>query len=259
VFKSKKKKFEEQFIEDEIVVSTSKKTKIFKKTTKEPISEPVEEEYVYDEIVVSMSDIASVVEKKTEEQSQDIKEEIEDDEGWGVPEQDDSELIEEDDSELVIPEKSEQNLDPEPVIEEQGETNESPTEDGKSDELEDYVPSNNQFVPKKELGEYFEEDRKKSKKLRVKDKKDKKQSKRQLRRAKEFADIKDRRIFRYDNKKYNKVEDFIKYLNDHYKDIDDVASEIMNDENFFGWINKKSGFFDDSLKKFKEIKEKIEK
>ena len=49
---------------------------------------------------------------------------------------------------------------------------------------------------KKDLGEFFEEGKKKSKQLETKKPKEKRKSKRQLKRAREFADIKDRRIFR---------------------------------------------------------------
>ncbi len=65
-------------------------------------------------------------------------------------------------------------------------------------------------------------------------------------------------MFRYNNKKYTKVEDFITYLNEHYLDIEKISEEVLDDENFFGWINKNSGMFNQSLKEYKEIKVKIE-
>ncbi len=112
---------------------------------------------------------------------------------------------------------------------------------------------------KKDLSEYFEDTHKKKKYLKDKVAKEKKTSKRQLRKELEIEDYQAQKVYRYKNKKYTKVEDFIIYLNDHYLDIDEIAQEVLNDEKFYGWISKRSGVFDESLKKFKEIKEKIEK
>lgn len=87
---------------------------------------------------------------------------------------------------------------------------------------------------------------------------EKKVSKRQLRKQQDFEDIKDRKIFKYKNKKYSKVEDFIKYLNDNFLDIEKIAEEVMKDENFLGWVSKKSGVFKESMEQFNALKEEIE-
>lgn len=127
--------------------------------------------------------------------------------------------------------------------------------------------------PKKELSAYFEENKDKNQKLKRKDKKalkkaekenndskDKKGKKHSKSKKEQLQeDIKNQKVFRYNGKKYTKVEDFITYLNEHYLDIEEISEEILEDENFFGWINKSSGVFAKSLKEFKEIKEKIEK
>ena len=114
---------------------------------------------------------------------------------------------------------------------------------------------------KKDLNKFFEQDQKKVEKFKKKKEKPpkvKKKSKRQLQKEKDYEAIKDKRIFKYKGKKYTKVEDFIKYLNDHYLDIEQIASDVLEDENFLGWISKKSGTFSESIKKFKEIKQEIE-
>lgn len=125
--------------------------------------------------------------------------------------------------------------------------------------IEDLIEDTNGDEPKKDLSLFFENDTKKAKKLKIKEKKPKKESRRSKKKEREFQDIKDRKLYKYNNKKYTKVEDFVKYLNDHYLDIDDIAKEVLDDEHFYGWINKNSGIFEQSLVKFKEIKEKIEK
>ncbi len=38
-----------------------------------------------------------------------------------------------------------------------------------------------------------------------------------------------------------------------------ARTSLLADEKFYEWISKRSGVFDESLEKFKEIKEKIEK
>jgi hypothetical protein len=129
---------------------------------------------------------------------------------------------------------------------------------------------------KKDLNAYFREQRAKKQKLQPKTKppvtktqetnegeeeQTDKKSKKRKKTKKDLLEeqIKDQKIYRYNNKKYTKVEDFITYLNAHYLDIEDIAREVLDDENFFGWVNKNSGMFQQSLKQFKEIKEKIEK
>ncbi len=244
MFKKKKnKKREEQFIDDEIVVSMGDVSKTIQ--NKEVIQD--------DEIAVSMGDVAKAIQNKEAIQDDDIDY----DEEWAINEEDEQEVIDELDEEtdddfeeleIPVPLETEIKEDINSTAETIEDTIDSPD-----------LKERTKFVPKKELDDYFEEGKKKSKKLKTKKKKEKKLSKRQQKKSREFADIKDRRIFRYENKKYNKVEDFIKYLNNHYLNIDEIAKEVMNDENFYGWISKKSGVFDESLQKFKEIKEKIEK
>lgn len=116
---------------------------------------------------------------------------------------------------------------------------------------------------KVDLNSFFDASRNKSRKLKRKEKKrlsKKEQRRRKKRKDKKRTadDIKDKNIFKFRKKKYAKVEDFIAYLNDHYLDIDEVAQLILDDENFFGWISKKSGMFNQSLNEFREIKSKIE-
>lgn len=136
------------------------------------------------------------------------------------------------------------NEEPEPIIED-------PKEEPKKEPKK----------AKKDLNKFFEQDKKKTEKLKKKQDKPtkvKKKSKRQLQKEKDYEAIKDKRVFKYKGKKYNKVEDFIKYLNDHYLDLEQIALEVLEDENFLGWISKKSGNFSESIKKFKEIKQEIE-
>lgn len=116
---------------------------------------------------------------------------------------------------------------------------------------------------KVDLNSFFDASRNKSRKLKRKDKKrlsKKEQRRRKKRKDKKRTadDIKDKNVFKFRKKKYAKVEDFIAYLNDHYLDIDEVAQLILDDENFFGWISKKSGMFNQSLDAFRTIKSKIE-
>lgn len=112
---------------------------------------------------------------------------------------------------------------------------------------------------KKELSSYFEESKKDNRKIKEKPVKIKKKSKKQRKKEEKFANIKDQKVFIFRNKKYTKVEDFIVYLNSHYLEIDKISQEVLDNESFYGWLSKKSGVFDESIKKFKEIKEKIEK
>ncbi len=112
---------------------------------------------------------------------------------------------------------------------------------------------------KKELGSYFDKSKKGNKKIKEKPIKQRKKSKKEKAKEAKFSSIKNQKIFVFRNKKYAKVEDFIKYLNNHYLEIDKISQEVLDDENFYGWLSKKSGVFDESIKQFKEIKEKIEK
>jgi len=126
----------------------------------------------------------------------------------------------------------------------------------KSTELpvkEEKVDINTFFEASKSSNKLKRRDRKKY------SKKELKRRKKRLKSPRTSEDIKDQKVFKFRKKKYSNVEDFIKYLNDHYLDIDDVANDVLSDENFFGWISKKSGRFDQSLKEFQEINAKIEK
>ena len=66
-------------------------------------------------------------------------------------------------------------------------------------------------------------------------------------------------LYRIEKLKFTKVEDFIKHLNENYRDIDEIALSVLKDEKFHGWVSKRSGRFKDAFKEFMEIKEKIEK
>ena len=115
---------------------------------------------------------------------------------------------------------------------------------------------------KVELSKFFENSKKNNSKLKFeeepKEEKKTKKSKKQTKREKNFQDLKDQKAFRFRGKRYTKIEDFVAYLHDHYIDIEEISREVLDDENFFGWVSKKSGIFDVSLKEFKEIKAKIE-
>jgi len=136
----------------------------------------------------------------------------------------------------------------------------------KKEEVEDVeevkVPQNKE--EKKELSTYFEASKDNSKKSKRKDKHHKKdikkgkKTKKQSKKDKLEEDVKNQKLFRYEKKKYTKVEDFITFLNEHYLDIDKISGEVLDNENFFGWISKNSGVFNQSLKEYKEIKAKIE-
>lgn len=115
---------------------------------------------------------------------------------------------------------------------------------------------------KKDITSFFDTDKNKSDQLKTtepKSKKVKKEKKSTQRKQQAIQDIKDRKVFKYKKKKYSKVEDFIKFVNDHYLDIDTIAKEVLDNEHFYGWIHKKSGKFEESLKEFEIIKEKIQK
>ena len=114
---------------------------------------------------------------------------------------------------------------------------------------------------KQNLNKFFEQDKKKVEKLKKKPEKQakvKKKSKRKLKQERDYEAIKDKKIFKYKGKKYSKVEDFVKYLNDHFLDLEKISAEVLEDENFLGWLSKKSGTFPESIKTFKQIKEEIE-
>ncbi len=130
----------------------------------------------------------------------------------------------------------------------------------------DKEPKSEDVEKKKELSTYFEENKEKTKKLKRVDKKalkkaskeDNEKQHRKSKKEKIQEDIKNQKVFRYDGKRYTKVEDFVTYLNEHYLDIEKISEEVLEDENFFGWVNKNSGVFSKSLEEFKKIKAKIE-
>jgi hypothetical protein len=118
---------------------------------------------------------------------------------------------------------------------------------------------------KKDLSAFFEENKndslkkdpeKKSKKK--KKEKTQKVSKKAKRKEDELKDIKDKKVFKYQNRKYTKVEDFIKFLDDNYLDIDKIAKDVLDRENFYGWLSKNSTNFDESIKTMKKLKDEIE-
>ncbi len=112
---------------------------------------------------------------------------------------------------------------------------------------------------KKNLDAFFSKEDKDVKKVKKKLKKEKKPKKRNKKKERDYQDIKDRKMFRYGKLKFTKVEDFIVYLNANYLELDEIAAEILHDENFLGWISKNSGVFPETYKKLEEIKQEIEK
>lgn len=112
---------------------------------------------------------------------------------------------------------------------------------------------------KEELNKYFEKSKKDNSKIKEKTKKEKKTTKKKKDNETEFSNTMSKKAYVFRNKKYTKVEDFITYLNGHYLEIDKISQEVLDDEVFYGWLSRKSGVFDDSIKQFKEIKDKIEK
>lgn len=115
----------------------------------------------------------------------------------------------------------------------------------------------------KNFDEYFEQGRAEQSELQKEETPEKKQKKpKKVRRRKQkeiddFDDIKKRRAYKYKRKKYTKVEDFIAFLNDNYLDLDEVADKVLSDENFHGWLKKRSKRFDESISNFRDIIEKI--
>ena len=108
----------------------------------------------------------------------------------------------------------------------------------------------NPTIVKKELHEYFLQSKEEQEKLKRKPPKKPQKSKNKF--------IGTDLSFRYKGKKFQKPEDFIKYLDAHYLDLEEIAFDLLNDKLFFTWIGKRSGLFPQSLKEFTKIKEKIE-
>jgi len=113
--------------------------------------------------------------------------------------------------------------------------------------------------PKRELNSYFEDSKRDNSKIKENNIKCKKRSKKQTNKENRILDSKHQKSYVFRNEKYNTVDDFIKYLDSNYLDIDKISKEVLNDELFHGWISKNSGVFDDSIILFKEIKDNIEK
>lgn len=112
---------------------------------------------------------------------------------------------------------------------------------------------------KKDLISFFEDSKRDNSKIKEDHIKSKKKSKRQIIKEIELSNIKNQKMYVFRNKKFIVVDDFIKYLDSHYLEIDKIAGEVLNDELFHGWIRKNSGIFEESITLFKEIKDKIEK
>lgn len=126
---------------------------------------------------------------------------------------------------------------------------------------EDLIPHDEDEEDPKKLKTYFDDSQKQNKKLNKKNpkkKKNKKPSRRAMKQKQVYDDIQNQRIFKFRGKKYTKVEDFINYLNDNYLDIEKISKEVLDDKAFYGFIAKKSGVFDTSIKEFKTIKEEID-
>jgi len=84
-----------------------------------------------------------------------------------------------------------------------------------------------------------------------------KKRKRKEKSIEDFEDAKKRRVYKYKRTKFRKVEDFIAFLNENYLDLDEIAGKILTDENFHGWLKKRSKRFDESIDDFKNIVEII--
>ncbi len=110
----------------------------------------------------------------------------------------------------------------------------------------------------KDISSYFEESKKYNSMMQEKDNKEDKESKKQTKIESECANTNIEYVYEFRNIKYTEVEGFIEYLNRHYQDIENISKEALSDEKLYDWISKKSNVFDDSLKQFKDIKEKIE-
>ena len=109
---------------------------------------------------------------------------------------------------------------------------------------------NEAITTKKELHEYFLQSKEEQEKLKRNPPKKPQKTKSKF----VGTDL----SFRYKGKKFQKPEDFIKYLDAHYLDLDDIAFDLLNDKLFLTWIGKRSGLFPQSLKEFTKIKKKIE-
>jgi hypothetical protein len=71
-------------------------------------------------------------------------------------------------------------------------------------------------------------------------------------------DISERNLYKYKNIKFKEITDFIRYLDQHYLELDDIAKDVLNDPKFLGWLKQKSGFFDESIEEFKSLRSIID-
>ncbi|MBU1020775.1 MAG: hypothetical protein KJ847_06120 [Firmicutes bacterium] len=113
----------------------------------------------------------------------------------------------------------------------------------------------------KDLSSYFEKGKKKNAGLWIKESKHNKEKDNKNSKVSEvdIEDVQNTHVYNFRDKKFFKVEVFVKYLEDNFLDIDKIAKEILDDETFYGWIRQNSDVFSESLQEFKEIKEIIEK
>ena len=121
--------------------------------------------------------------------------------------------------------------------------------------------SNNKAEKKEKVKKLSNKDKKRIKQEElIAQKEDKKKGNKKYRKKeKDLTSVKEMNLYRIEKWKYTKVEDFIKHLNENYRDIDEIALSVLKDEKFHGWVSKRSGRFKDAFKEFMEIKEKIEK
>lgn len=173
----------------------------------------------------------------------------------------DDELIPRSDP-LINDETIYDSIEEEQVIDEPIEKKEDKPETVENPTEIDLIPNEDNIEEdSKDLNQYFDDSRKKNEKeanKKPKKVKVKKESKRSVKQKKAFEDVKNQRVYKFRKKKYTKVEDFIKFLNDNYLDIDSIAKEVLEDKSFYGFISKKSGVFETSIKQFKKIKEEID-
>jgi hypothetical protein len=112
---------------------------------------------------------------------------------------------------------------------------------------------------KKDLSSFFIESKRYNNMVQVKEPKEKKSNKKHKNVETETINIDNDYSYVFRNVRYTRVEDFIDYLNDNYLEIEKISQEAISDEKLYQWLSKKSYVFDDSVKQFKEIKERIEK
>lgn len=113
---------------------------------------------------------------------------------------------------------------------------------------------------KAELNQYFEQNKKQSKKLKKQKKQTKKQPKRSKKEEKRQLemDLYEGRAFQFRDKVFRSVDEFIEYLQKKYLQIDKIAKEVFENEKFYAWLKTHSYNFDASLVVFEELQRKIE-